>query len=349
VCKKEFVVDLSTSYLNLHLKNPFMLGASPISEDLDRVRRFEDAGCAALVMHSLFEEHITQTKPPSVYELDRARPEVVETFKELLALPEFPLRPGEYLEQIRRIKKAVAMPVIGSLSGSGNNSWLTYAKLMEEAGADAIELNVNKVAGSLQDSPETIELRIEELVRTLKAMIRIPVAVKLSPFYTALTSLASRLAVAGADGLVLFDRLHQPDVDIETLELMPNLRLSTSLELPITLRWLANLSGRVPISLAASGGVHTALDGIKALLSGAQAVQMVSAPLQQGPRQFQAMTEGLQQWMQRHEYGSVPSVSGRMNLASVPDPGDLERMAYLRILQSWPRAIQVNDVDSIPG
>jgi dihydroorotate dehydrogenase (fumarate) len=341
-------LDFSTSYLNLHLKHPFILGASPISQDFDQVRRFEDAGCAALVMHSLFEEHITQTKPRGVYELDRTEPQAVESFKELLNLPDFPLRPGEYLEQIRRLKRSVSIPVIGSLSGTGNDGWLSYAKLMEDAGADAIELNVNRVAGSLHDSPDAIERRIEELVSTLKSMIRVPVAVKLSPFYTALTSLASRLALAGADGLVLFDRVHQPDIDVETLELMPNLRLSTSLELPVRLRWLANLSGRVPISLAASGGVHTPLDGIKALLSGANAVQIVSAVLQQGPRHFQVMTEGLQQWMQRHDYDSVGSMSGRMNLASAADPGDIERMAYLRILQSWPRATPESGVGSIP-
>lgn len=323
-------MDLSTSYLNLRLKHPFILGASPISEDLDQVRRLEDGGCAALVMHSLFEEHITQIKPRSVYELDRAVPQATETFKEFLSLPEFPLRPAEYLEQIRRLKMSVSIPVIGSLSGTGNDGWLRYGKLMEDAGADAIELNVNRVAGSLQDSPEAVERGIQDVVRTLKSMIRIPVAVKLSPFYTALTNLANRLALARADGLVLFDREHQPDIDVETLELMPNLRLSTGLELPVRLRWLANLSGRVPMSLAASGGVHTALDGIKAILSGANAVEIVSAVLQQGPRQFQVMTEGLQQWMQRHQCESVASMTGRMSLANTPEPGDVERMAYLR-------------------
>lgn len=341
-------MDLSTSYLNLRLKHPFILGASPISEDLDQVRRLEDGGCAALVMHSLFEEHITQIKPRSVYELDRAVPQATETFKEFLSLPEFPLRPAEYLEQIRRLKMSVSIPVIGSLSGTGNDGWLRYGKLMEDAGADAIELNVNRVAGSLQDSPEAVERGIQDVVRTLKSMIRIPVAVKLSPFYTALTNLANRLALARADGLVLFDREHQPDIDVETLELMPNLRLSTGLELPVRLRWLANLSGRVPMSLAASGGVHTALDGIKAILSGANAVEIVSAVLQQGPRQFQVMTEGLQQWMQRHQCESVASMTGRMSLANTPEPGDVERMAYLRILQSWPRAVAVNETGSIP-
>ena len=324
----DWSMDLSISYLNLRLKHPFMLGASPLTGDLDHVRRLEDGGCAAIVMHSLFEEHITQTRPASMSELDRAVPQFVEAFKEFLNLPEFPLGPAEYLEQIRRIKDAVSIPVIGSLNGTGSDGWLEYARLMQDAGADALELNVYEVAGSIQDSPFVIEQRIESLVRTVKHSIHIPVAVKLSPFYTAPANLASRLAEAGADGLVLFNRLYQPDVDVETLALLPNLQLSTSTELLLRLRWLAILSGRLSVSLAATGGVHTVLVGIKALLSGAHAVQMVSAVLQHGPRHFDEMTQGLRQWMHRHGYESVAAFRGRMSLARATQPGDLERMAY---------------------
>jgi dihydroorotate dehydrogenase (fumarate) len=343
-------MDLSTTYLNLRLKHPFVLGASPLTGNLDNVRRLEDGGCAAIVMHSLFEEQIAPGPPAGAMpELDRAIPAFVGSFAEFLLADQFPLRPGEYLEQIRRIKAAVSVPVIGSLNGTGLDGWLEYGRLIEQAGADAIELNVYRLAGRAENSPVEIEQRTETLVRTLRGMVRVPVAVKISPFYTALAGFGARLVASGADGLVLFNRVYEPDIDVESAEMLPNLRLSTSEELPLRLRWLAALSGRLPAALAVTGGVHTVVDGVKALLCGADAVQMVSAVLQQGPAHFGVMERGLRYWMDKHKHESLAAFQGRLSLAHVADPGDFERMAYLRILQSWRHAIPVQPPGFPPG
>jgi len=342
-------MDLTTRYLGLTLKHPFVLGASPLTGKLDNARRLEDAGCAAITMHSLFEEQIAYAMSGTIPELNRAVPEFSGSLGHLPPPEEFPLRPDEYLEQIRRIKAAVSVPVIGSLNGFGADGWLRYGPLMEEAGADALELNVYYLSTGLQDSPESIERQIETLVRSLKSMVHIPLAVKLAPFYTAFASLAARLAAAGADGLVLFNRFYQPDIDVDTLEALPNLRLSTSEELLLRLRWLAILSERVNVSLAATGGVHTALDGIKALLSGAHVVQMVSAVLQHGPQQFQVMEQGLRQWMARHHHESVEAFRGQANLTRCTNPAYFERTAYLRILQTWRQAVPVQESSPVVG
>jgi len=273
-------MNLTTSYLGLNLAHPFMLGASPLTGQLENARRLEDGGCAAIVMHSLFEEQITESMAGRVFQADEALAAFAGGVAHFTRPEKFPPGPDEYLEQVRKIKAAVSIPVIGSLNGVGADGWLTQARLIEQAGADALELDVYYLSTGLQDSPIEIEKRVETLVRHLKERIRIPVAVKLSPYYTAFANLAGRLDAAKADGLVLFNRFYQPDIDVETLEVLQNLRLSTSAELLLRLRWLAILSTRVQASLAATGGVHTALDGIKALLSGADAVQLVSAVLE---------------------------------------------------------------------
>jgi dihydroorotate dehydrogenase (fumarate) len=249
----------------------------------------------------------------------------------------FPLGPEEYLEQLRRIKAAVSVPVIGSLNGVGSDGWLTYARLIEEAGADALELNVYYLSTSVRDSSADIEAQIESLVRKLKGLIRIPIAVKLSPFFTAFGALAVRLQAAGADGLIFFNRYYQPDVDLDTLETLPNLHLSTSSELLLRLRWLGILSKHVKISLAVTGGVHSVMDGIKAVLSGAHAVQMGSAVLQQGPQHFREMEQGLSSWMTRHKYDSIEAFRGSLNLSRWGDPMHFERVGYFQMLHSWSR------------
>jgi dihydroorotate dehydrogenase (fumarate) len=246
-----------------------------------------------------------------------------------------PLGPDEYLEQLRRIKAAVSVPVIGSLNGTGADGWLESAPLIEQAGADALELNLYYIAASPDDSPVEIERDIESIVRRAKELVHIPLAVKLSPFYTAFASLAARLDAAGANGLVLFNRFYQPDIDVETLEVLPTLRLSTSSELLLRLHWLAILSDRVKASLAAVGGVQSVTDGLKAILSGAHVVQMVSAVLQQGPQHFREMEEGLRQWMARHEYESIDACRGRLSLRRIVNPSAFERVNYLRVLQAW--------------
>jgi dihydroorotate dehydrogenase (fumarate) len=330
-------MTLTTSYLGLKLAHPFILGASPVTGHLDNVRRAEDGGCAAIVMHSLFEEQIAETSAGKIAGFERAAQEFLATLTHFDRAETVPLGPDEYLEQVRRIKGAVSVPVIGSLNGVGTDGWLTYAHLIEEAGADALELNTYYLSTGVRDSSLDIETHIESLVRRLKGLIRIPIAVKLSPFFTAFGSMAMRLEAAGADGLVLFNRYYQPDIDVDTLEALPNLHLSTSAELVLRLRWLAILSEHLKASLAVTGGVHGVMDGIKAVLSGAHAVQMVSAVLQQGPQHFRKMEQGLASWMTRHKYDSVDAFRGIANLHRHGDPTRVERAGYLHMLQSWSR------------
>jgi dihydroorotate dehydrogenase (fumarate) len=330
-------MTLATSYLGLKLAHPFILGASPVTGHLDNVRRAEDGGCAAIVMHSLFEEEIAQAGAEKLAGSEQAVREFLATLSHFARPERFPLGPEEYLEQLRRIKGAVSVPVIGSLNGVGTDGWLAYSRLIEEAGADALELNVYYMSTSVRDSAADIEAHIESLVRKLKGLIRIPIAVKLSPFFTAFGALAMRLEAAGVDGLVFFNRYYQPDIDIDSLETLPNLHLSTSAELLLRLRWLGILSDQVKISLAVSGGVHSVMDGIKAVLSGAHAVQMVSAVLQQGPQRFREMQQGLSAWMTRHEYDSIEACRGSLNLRRYGDPAHFERAGYFQMLHSWSR------------
>jgi dihydroorotate dehydrogenase (fumarate) len=328
-------MTLTTSYLGLKLAHPFILGASPVTGRLDNVRRAEDGGCAAIVMHSLFEEQIAETAAGKMPGFERAAQEFQTTLGHFSRPERFPLGPDEYLEQVRSIKAAVSVPVIGSLNGVGGDGWLTFARLIEEAGADALELNVYYLSTDVRESSADIEAHIESMVRKLKGLIRIPVAVKLSPFFTAFGSLAVRLEAAGADGLVLFNRYYQQDIDIDTLEALPNVHLSTSAELLLRLRWLSILSEHVKASLAATGGVHSVRDGIKAVLSGAHAVQMVSAVLQQGPRLFREMEQALSAWMTRHQYDSIDAARGSLNVRRYGDPVRFERAGYFRMLKSW--------------
>lgn len=330
-------MTLTTPYLGLKLAHPFILGASPVTGHLDNVRQAEDGGCAAIVMHSLFEEQIAETAAGKLPGFEPAARDVLATLPHFSRPERFPLGPEEYLEQLRRIKAAVSVPVIGSLNGVGTDGWLTFARLMEEAGADALELNVYYLSTSVRDSSADIEAQIESLVRKLKGLIRIPIAVKVSPFFTAFGALAMRLEAAGADGLVFFNRYYQPDVDIDTLETLPNLHLSTSSELLLRLRWLGILSKHVKISLAVTGGVHSVVDGVKAVLSGAHAVQMVSAVLQQGPQHFREMERGLSSWMTRHKYDSIEAFRGSLNMRRCGDPTHVERVGYFQMLHSWSR------------
>jgi dihydroorotate dehydrogenase (fumarate) len=328
-------MTLTTPYLGLKLAHPFILGASPLTGRLDNVRRAEDGGCAAIVMHSLFEEQIAETAGSMLPGFEQAAQAFLATLSQRSGPGQFPLGPDEYIEQLRRIKAAVSVPVIGSLNGVGADGWLSSARLIEEAGADGLELNVYYLSSGIHDSSTDIEAHLESLVRRLKGLIRIPIAVKLSPFFTAFGGLAVRLEAAGADGLVCFNRYYQPDVDVDTLEALPNLHLSTSAELLLRLRWLAILSQHVKVSLAVTGGVHSVADGIKAILSGAHAVQMVSAVLQQGPRHFREMEQGLRSWMTRRKYDSIDAFRGSLNPSRYGDPTRLERAGYFRMLHSW--------------
>lgn len=328
-------MDLRTEYLGLKLPHPLVAGASPLSDDLDGVKRLEDAGAAAIVFRSLFEEQITLEQMSEYEHLDshgESSNEAASYFPSPLA---FALGPFPYLEHLRRAKETVRVPVIASLNGSTVGGWLEYARLMEEAGADALELNLYRIATHAEISGAEIERQAVEIVKAVKQTVKIPVAVKLSPFYTALAHLAGELDRAGADGLVLFNRFYQPDIDPEALTATRTLHLSDSSELRLRLHWMAILSGRVRPSLAVSGGVHTALDVVKATMAGAHVTQMVSALLKHGPQYLQTVLHDLKDWLQDQEWTALSHMRGNMNLARVPDPDAYERANYMLMLQSW--------------
>lgn len=329
--------DLTTRYLGLTLPHPLMPGASPLVDDLDTVRRLEDAGAAAIVMHSLFEEQIVAEEMAAVDHIERHAGSFPEALSFFPGVEAFALGPEEYLEHIRRIKAAVQVPVIASLNGASPGGWLAFARWMEEAGADALELNVYFLATDPEESAAEVERRILDMLRAVKAQVRIPVAVKLSPFHSALAHLARELDRAGADGIIVFNRFYQPDIDAEELEVARTLHLSDSTELLLRLRWLAILSGRVRPSLAVTGGVHSALDAVKAVMAGAHAVQMVSALLRRGPGHLAAVLREMRAWLEEHEYESLDQMRGNMSLLRCPDPKAYERANYMEILQSWER------------
>jgi dihydroorotate dehydrogenase (fumarate) len=328
-------MDLSTRWLGLRLKNPLIVGASPMVDDLDTVRRLEDAGAAAIVLHSLFEEQIRREQLAAFQNFEAYEESSAEALSYFPAPDDLPLGPDAYLELIRKVKAAVEVPVVASLNGATAGGWLQYARLMENAGADALELNVYFLATDLYESGAAIERRTAAMLRMVKEAVSIPVAVKLSPYYTSLAYFAQRLAREGADGLDLFNRFYQPDLDVEALEVQRTLRLSDASELPLRLRWLAILSGRVKATLVATGGIHTALDAVKTLMAGAHAVQMVSALLKHGPEYLRLVRDELARWMTEHGYESVDSMSGSLSLTRCPDPAAYERANYIHLLQSW--------------
>lgn len=327
--------DLSTTYLGLKLANPFMMGASPLLDRLDTAKRLEDFGCAAVVLRSLFEEQITQAASGRIHHmdvLDRQFATVLSYFPEA---DHYALGPDEYLEHLHRLKSAVNIPVIASLNGTTAEEWLKFARLIEKAGADALELNMYEVVTGLDQSAMVIENGVRQMVQDLKRELKIPVALKLSPFFTAFGNFARELAQAGADGLILFNRFLQPDIDIRHLAVWPRLELSDSTELSLRLRWLAVLYGRVRSSLAVTGGVASPADGIKAILAGADAVQQVSAILRNGPSYFVLMREELRHWMEAQQFARLDDVRGRLSLARTTDPDAFERAAYLQTLSGW--------------
>jgi dihydroorotate dehydrogenase (fumarate) len=327
-------MNLSTRYLGLDLKNPLIPGASPLTDTVEGARRLEDAGAPALVLRSLFEEQIERERTES---LDLRAHE--ESFAEALtffpAPQAFAFGPDEYLEHLRRVKVAVSVPVIASLNGATPGGWLEYARLMQHAGADAIELNLYRVAFDPDVSSLTVEREAVAVVREVVESVGIPVAVKLSPFYSSLAQLARQLDEAGASALVLFNRFYQPDIDPETLDLNRSLHLSDNRELPLRLRWLGALSGVVGASLAASGGVHSGRDAIKAVMAGASAVQIVSALLRHGPGHLQVVRAEMEAWMREFEWDSLEPMRGNMSLKRCPDPTAYERANYVQMLQAF--------------
>lgn len=329
-------MDLSTTYLGLALPHPLIVGASPLCDDLDTVRRLEDAGAAAIVMHSVFEEQITRERGRSLDDLDANLDAFAEVSSFLPKQSDFRLAPDEYLEQIRRIRAAVAMPVIGSLNGVTPAGWLDYARSIESAGAAALELNTYYIASDPSEDSASVERRTIEIVREVKRAVTIPVAVKLSPFFSALAHFAAALEAAGADGLVLFNRFLQPDIDVVELDVRPMHVLTDPGELLLRLRWLAILSGQNRrLDLAASGGVYEPIHVVKAVMAGAHAVQTVSALLRHGPGHLHVLREGLARMLDELEYRSIADMRGCMNLAKCPDASAFERANYVRVLNSW--------------
>lgn len=328
-------MDLSTTYLGFQLPHPVVAGASPLSDDLDGVRRLEDAGAAAIVLRSLFEEQITREQMAEYSNLETHGESYAEAASFFPSPLSFALGPASYLEHLRRVKDAVAIPVLASLNGATPGGWIEYAQLMEEAGADALELNLYRIVTHPGTSGAEVEGRAIDTVRAVKNAVTIPVAVKLSPFYTALAHLARELDRVRADGLVLFNRFYQPDIDADQLAATRTLHLSDSSELLLRLHWIAILSGQVRSSLAVTGGVHTAYDVVRSTMAGAHATQMVSGLLKHGPLRIQTVLTDLREWMKEHEWSSLAEMRGNMNLSRVPDADAYERANYMLMLQSW--------------
>ncbi|MBI5445629.1 MAG: dihydroorotate dehydrogenase-like protein [Deltaproteobacteria bacterium] len=335
-------MNLSTKYLGLDLAHPLMPGASPLVDDLDTVRRLEDAGAAAIVLNSLFEEELTNQQFREVQDVEAAEETYAEALSYQTRRDEYQRKgigSDQYLELVRKVKESVSVPTIASLNGVTVGGWLEYASQCQEAGADALELNVYLLATEPDETGATVEDRIVGVVKAVRSTVSKPIAVKISPFFSSIPNLARRLKEAGAEGLVVFNRLYEPDIDIETLEALSKLKLSDSSELLLRLRWLAVLSGRVDLSLGVTGGVHTATDAIKAIMAGADGVQLVSALLKNGPEHLRSVREEMVRWMEQHGYESVDEMRGSMSLLKSPDPAAFARGNYMRIIRGGVKCV----------
>ena len=329
-------MDLTTTYLGLKLKNPLVLAASPLSSDIAKIKRLAELGASAVVMYSLFEEQINH----EIEEVDHFLSYGTESFAESLTYFPEPeefknLHAEDYLNHISKLKQAVDIPVIGSLNGVSTGGWMDYARKIEQAGADALELNTYYVATDIALTAEKVENLYLENLKAVKEAVKIPVAMKLGPYFSAFANIASRLDTAGADGLVLFNRFYQPDIDLDTLEVVPNLNLSSSTELRLPLRWIAILHGKVKASLAATTGIHTAEDVIKMLLVGADVTMLASALLKRGIGHIHEILDGVKTWMEEHDYDSVSTMKGSMSSKSIADSAAFERANYIKTLQSF--------------
>jgi dihydroorotate dehydrogenase (fumarate) len=333
--EKKNMVDLTTTYLGLKLKNPLVASPSPLTEKVENVKRMEEAGIAAIVMYSLFEEQIIHES----LELDHFLNRGTETYAESLTyfpnIGRYSLAPDKYLERLEKNKRAVNIPVMGSLNGVSNGGWIEYARKIQEAGADALELNIYYLPTDLKLTSDQMEENYLNLVNNVHSKVSIPLAVKLPPFFTALPNFANRLVEAGADGLVLFNRFYQPDFDLENLEVTPNLVLSNSDELRLPLRWIAILYGKVKTDLALTTGVHTGEDAIKAMMAGANVAMTTSALLKRGTSAIPQILSGMEAWMTEHEYQSVTQMRGSMSQGSVAEPASFERANYMKVLNSY--------------
>ncbi len=328
-------MDLSTTYLGLKLKNPLVPSASPLSQKVDAVRAMEDAGAAAVVMYSVFEEQIRHEQHELDHYLERDVGNSAEAMSYFPDLGNYKIGPEEYLEHIRKLKAAVKIPVIASLNGVTVGGWADYAAKMAEAGADAIELNIYYLPTNTKLSGAEVEQRYLDVLKAVRKAVKVPVAVKLGPYFSSLANMATRLVEAGANGLVLFNRFYQPDIDLEKKEVTPNVILSTSASNRLPMRWIAILHGKLKASLAASSGVHTAEDVAKLIAVGADVTMMTSALLKHGIWHLATVREGFERWLEQHEYKSVQELRGSMSQKSVADPSTFERANYMKALASF--------------
>ena len=329
-------MDLSTTYMGLKLRTPLVPAASPLSEDIDNVKRMEDAGAAAVVFHSLFEEQIRRERHELAHHLTHGTESYPEALTYFPEPAEFHVGPEVYLAHISKARESVDIPIIASLNGSTPGNWTRYAKLMEQAGANALELNIYWIPTDLRTTAAEVEDVYVRIVQAVKSEVTIPVAVKLSPFFSNFANLAARLDSAGADALVLFNRFYQPDIDLETLEVKPNVLLSTPMAMRLPLRWIALLHGRIKASLAATSGIHRATDVLKMLMAGADVTMICSALLRQGIPHLSVIEWDLRNWLEQHEYESVSQLKGSLSQKNCPDPTAFERAQYMRAITTAP-------------
>ncbi len=329
------MIDLTTTYMGLKLKNPLMPGASPLSGEISRIRQMEDSGAGAVVLHSLFEEQITHEQKELHHYIDQASDRSAEAESYFPEPDAFMLGPQEYLEHVRRAKETVSIPIIASLNGATKGGWIEFARQIEQAGADALELNIYNLPTDPAVPGAEVETGYLNVVAAVKSCVKIPVAVKLSPFFSSIPNFARQLDAVDADALVLFNRFYQPDINLEALEVEPRVRLSTPGMNLLPLRWIAILRGQVKASLAATTGIHTVEDVVKMLMAGADVTQLCSVLLQRGVRHVGSLAAGLQAWMELHEYASVEQMKGSMSHKHVADPSSFERANYMKALQSY--------------
>jgi dihydroorotate dehydrogenase (fumarate) len=331
-------MDLSTNYLGLKLRTPLVPAASPLSEEIASLKQMEDAGAAAVVLHSLFEEQLRQDSADLDHHLEQGTYSFPEALTYFPQPAEFRLGPEEYLDHIAKAKAAVRIPVIASLNGSSAGGWTEYAKAMQQAGADALELNVYYIPTDMDLASGQVEDTYLAILKAVKAAVSIPVAIKLSPFFTNFANMAKRLDAAGADALVLFNRFYQPDIDLETLEVKPNILLSTPMAMRVPLRWIALLYGRIRPNLAATSGIHRATDVLKVLMAGADVTMLCSVLIRHGPRQIGVIERDLVAWMEEHEYASVTQLKGSLSQQKCADPSAFERAQYMRAISQYTMA-----------
>jgi len=330
------MMDMTTSYMGMKLKNPLVASASPLSEDISDIKRLEDAGASAVVLYSLFEEQLQRDRMALYHHLSHGTESFAEALTYFPEPPEFHLGPEGYLAHIRRAKEAVEIPIIASLNGSTPGGWTGFAKQMQEAGADAIELNIYYLPTDLDLAGASVEQNCLDIVGSVKGSVSIPVAVKLSPYYSSMANMARRLDDAGVDALVLFNRFYQPDIDLEALEVIPNVLLSQPQAMRLPLRWIAILHGRIRASLAATSGVHTAQDAIKLVMAGANVTMMCSSLLKHGIEHLGVTLNEMRLWMEEFQYDSIKQMQGSMSHLHTQNPSAYERVQYMRALRSIP-------------